>query len=101
MRYNVDQASFYEVSESLIVEPGFDSRSEQVSPALVAFVEGIIEDVRSQGEEPHVVVNWLTSARSALVAMKKKQVDYKLFIGHPSDSGHGWMGYERLRIEEN
>ena len=44
-KYNVaDMPSFYEASESLVVESGFDVRGSGISPALVEFVEGIIED---------------------------------------------------------
>ena len=55
--------SFYEISESKVFESGFDPRAEFISPAIVAFVEGIIEDVRSQGADPDMVVNWLAAAR--------------------------------------
>ena len=46
-KYNVaDMPSFYEVSEALVVEPGFDTRGPGISPALVEFVEGIIQAQR-------------------------------------------------------
>lgn len=55
--------TFYELSESKIQEAGFDNRAEFLSPALVSFVEGIIDDVRAQGGDPDMVVNWVTAAR--------------------------------------
>eukprot|EP00435_Cladocopium_sp_Y103_P016147 s1465_g4.t1 len=94
-KYNVDALpSFYEVSESAVVEDGFDSRAEVLSPALVEFVEGIIEDVRSQGADPDVVVNWLTAARSGLMAMMKQKLRYKMYFGAPHGPGRSWIGYE-------
>eukprot|EP00913_Durusdinium_trenchii_P035763 g33464.t1 len=48
--------SFYEVAESKVVEPGFDSGAQFVSPALVSFVEGIIEESDGEQEE-HVMRN--------------------------------------------
>ena len=42
-KYRIDSmASFYEVSESLVVEDGHSNGN--LSPALVAFLEGIMED---------------------------------------------------------
>lgn len=47
-KYRVDSmASFYEVSESLVVEDGHSNGN--LSPALVAFLEGIMEDCGSLG----------------------------------------------------
>lgn len=94
-RYHLyDLPSFYQVIESNVVEAGFDSRAEFLSPKLVRFVEGIIEDVREQGADPDIVVNWLTSARSGLMAMRTKQVNYKMHLGQPSVPGTAWNGYE-------
>ncbi len=46
-KYNItSEPSFYEVSESEVVEPGFNSTGEFISTALMAFVEGIIEDLQ-------------------------------------------------------
>lgn len=39
-----------------MVEPGFDSGAQFVSPALVSFVEGIIEESDGEQEE-HVMRN--------------------------------------------
>ena len=86
--------TFYEVSESAVVEVGIDPRSEVVSPALVAFLEGIIEDVRRQGQDPDMVVNWLTSARSGLVAMRQQRLAFQMYFGGPNVPGTSWSGYE-------
>lgn len=56
--------SFYEIAESKVHEVGFDPRAEFISPGIVEFIEGVIDDVRSQGADPDMVVNWLTAART-------------------------------------
>ena len=86
--------SFYEVSEDAVVEAGLNPRNEIVSPALIAFVEGIIDDVRRQGQDPDVVVNWLTSARSGLVAMRQRKFAFQMYFGGPNVEGIAWNGYE-------
>ncbi|CAE6972696.1 SVEP1 [Symbiodinium natans] len=94
-KYNVaDMPSFYEVSEALVVETGFDTRGSGISPALVQFVEGIIEDVRSQGADPDMVVNWLAAARSGLMAMMNQKFGYRMYFGGPNYPGTAWNGYE-------
>lgn len=94
-KYNVaDMPSFYEVSEALVVEPGFDTRGPGISPALVEFVEGIIQDVRSQGGDPDMVVNWLAAARSGLMAMMNQKFGYRMYFGGPNYPGTAWNGYE-------
>jgi len=86
--------SFYEVEESKVHETGFDNRAEFISPNMVAFIEGVIDDVRSQGADPEMVVNWLTAARNGLVAMRNKKFEYKMYFGGPNDAGTKWNGYE-------
>ena len=94
-KYQADtMPSFYEAAESLVVEAGFNNRAAYISPGMVAFMEGIIEDVRSQGADPELVVNWLTAARSALLAMKNKKFGYKMYFGGPNAPGTSWNGYE-------
>eukprot|EP00435_Cladocopium_sp_Y103_P010730 s2299_g2.t2 len=72
--------SFYEVSESLVVGSGFDSGGTYLSPALVAFVEGILEDVRAQGADPEVVVNFVTASNHVFKAMQRKTLSYKMYF---------------------
>jgi len=94
-KYNItSEPSFYEVSESEVVEAGFNSTGDFVSIALMAFVEGIIEDVRSQGVDPDIVLNLLTAARSGLAAMKNKRFKYQMYYGGPNSPGRAWNGYE-------
>eukprot|EP00435_Cladocopium_sp_Y103_P045137 s152_g12.t2 len=94
-KYQADtMPSFYEVTESKVTETGFDNRAEFISPNMVAFIEGVIDDVRSQGADPEMVVNWLTAARSGLVAMRNKKFEYKMYFGGPNDPGTKWNGYE-------
>lgn len=46
-KYNItSEPSFYEVSESEVVEAGFNSTGDFISISLMAFVEGIIEDLQ-------------------------------------------------------
>ncbi|CAL1159370.1 unnamed protein product, partial [Cladocopium goreaui] len=94
-KYQADtMPSFYEVEESKVHETGFDNRAEFISPNMVAFIEGVVDDVRSQGADPEMVVNWLTAARNGLVAMRNKKFEYKMYFGGPNDAGTKWNGYE-------
>lgn len=93
-KYEVASMPSYEVSEDAVVEAGLNPRNEIVSPALIAFVEGIIDDVRRQGQDPDVVVNWLTSARSGLVAMRQRKFAFQMYFGGPNVEGIAWNGYE-------
>eukprot|EP00933_Yihiella_yeosuensis_P070296 TRINITY_DN7805_c0_g1_i2.p1 TRINITY_DN7805_c0_g1~~TRINITY_DN7805_c0_g1_i2.p1 ORF type:complete len:1299 (+),score=204.13 TRINITY_DN7805_c0_g1_i2:53-3949(+) len=86
--------SFYELSESKVAESGFNVRSEFISPAMVDYVKGIIQDVRSQGGDPDMVVNWMAAARSGLMAMFQEKFSYKMYFGGPNVKGKKWNGYE-------
>ena len=79
-KYRVDSmASFYEVCESLVVEDGHVTNGN-LSPSLVAFLEGIMEDVKSQGADPELVMNWLTSSKNVFKAMQRMAVSYKIYF---------------------
>lgn len=67
--------SFYEVSDAIVVASDlaggtFKNQGKYISMNLVDFTNGIIEDVRAQGGDPDLVVNWFQNARSAFYAMK-------------------------------
>mmetsp|Transcript_111438 Transcript_111438/g.354723 ORF Transcript_111438/g.354723 Transcript_111438/m.354723 type:complete len:1595 (-) Transcript_111438:541-5325(-) len=86
--------SFYEVNVAMVAEAGFDQQGSKVSPALVRFVLGIIEDVRSQGGDPDVLVNSMGAARSGYVAAREARFAFKSYFGGPNFPGTGWNGYD-------
>ncbi|CAK9062823.1 unnamed protein product [Durusdinium trenchii] len=112
--------SFYEIAESKVHEVGFDPRAEFISPGIVEFIEGVIDDVRSQGADPDMVVNWLTAARTGqfpsmegteskpnlqaflnqfkgrvqMRTTRMKKFGYKMYFGGPNGAGTAWYGYE-------
>eukprot|EP00931_Biecheleriopsis_adriatica_P098945 TRINITY_DN7315_c0_g1_i1.p1 TRINITY_DN7315_c0_g1~~TRINITY_DN7315_c0_g1_i1.p1 ORF type:complete len:1557 (-),score=234.42 TRINITY_DN7315_c0_g1_i1:112-4782(-) len=94
-KYKADSMpSFYEIAESKVAEEGFYVRGEFISPKIVEYVRGIIQDVRSQGEDPEMVVNWMAASRSGLMAMALERFSYSTYFGGPNVPGTKWNGYE-------
>lgn len=94
-KYQADtMPSFYEISESKVAEAGFSVRGEYISPAIVEYVRDIIRDVRSQGGDPDMIVNWMAAGRSGLMAAVMEKLSYKTYFGGPNAPGTKWNGYE-------
>jgi len=79
--------SFYEISTHKVLN-GAEFDSSIIQPAVVSFMEGIIEDLRSQWDDPEILVlNFFKAHRSALLAMKQKNFDFKMYFGETNVSG--------------